>query len=101
MTITGNGPSPLGICITPLIVNPSLGPDELLEELAARLQQVYGSLDALAVRANNDGAELIYDALWARREDVYQIQNIRDALEERLSPAGQPVGLGDSTSTRH
>ena len=64
-----------------LLVNPTLGSEELLEELAGRLQQLYGSLDALAVRCEAEGLELIYDALWALLEDTYQVQALRDALK--------------------
>lgn len=74
-----------------LLVNPSLSPDELLDELAARLQQLYGSMDALAVRCDADRLELVYDALWGMLEDVYQIQSLRDALEERMKASGDAV----------
>ncbi|KAA9131297.1 hypothetical protein F3N42_08195 [Marinihelvus fidelis] len=84
-----------------LVVNPTLGPEELLEELAARLQQLYGSLDTLAVRTENDGLELIYDSLWAMLEDVYQIQSLRDALEDRLGGAGTAMFPGDGRDMRH
>ena len=77
-----------------LLVNPTLAPEELLDELAARLQQLYGSMDALAVRCDADRLELVYDALWGMLEDVYQIQSLRDALEERLKGAGDVVMSG-------
>ena len=77
-----------------LVVNPKLGADELLEELAARLQQLYGSMDALAVRCDADRLELVYDALWGMLEDVYQIQALRDALEERMKASGDVVITG-------
>ena len=77
-----------------LVVNPKLGADELLDELAARLQQLYGSMDALAVRCDADRLELVYDALWGMLEDVYQIQSLRDALDERLKGAGDVVMSG-------
>ncbi len=77
-----------------LLVNPKLAPEELLDELAARLQQLYGSMDALAVRCDADRLELVYDALWGMLEDVYQIQSLRDALEERLKGAGDVVMSG-------
>mgnify|MGYP000271253499 CR=1 FL=1 len=84
-----------------MVVNPTLGSEELLEELAARLQQLYGSLDTLAVRAEADGLELIYDSLWAMLEDVYQVQALRDALEERLSGTGAGMFPGDGRDMRH
>ncbi len=77
-----------------LVVNPKLGADELLDELAARLQQLYGSMDALAVRCDADRLELVYDALWGMLEDVYQIQALRDALEERMKASGDVVTTG-------
>ncbi len=77
-----------------LVVNPKLGTDELLDELAARLQQLYGSMDALAVRCDADRLELVYDALWGMLEDVYQIQALRDALEERMKASGDVVTTG-------
>jgi hypothetical protein len=77
-----------------LLVNPKLGPEEILDELAARLQQLYGSMDALAVRCDADRLELVYDALWGMLEDVYQIQSLRDALDERLKGAGDVVMSG-------
>ncbi len=85
-----------------MIVNPKLTSDELLDELAARLQQLYGSLDALAVRCDADRLELVYDALWGMLEDVYQIQSLRDALEERMKAAGE-VALpgGGKPDMRH
>ena len=77
-----------------LLVNPKLAPEELLDELAARLQQLYGSMDALAGRCDADRLELVYDALWGMLEDVYQIQSLRDALDERLKGAGDAVMSG-------
>ena len=77
-----------------MLVNPSLSPDELLDELAARLQQLYGNMDALAVRCDADRLELVYDALWGMLEDVYQIQSLRDALEERMKASGDAVMTG-------
>ena len=84
-----------------LLVNPTLGSEELLEELAGRLQQLYGSLDALAVRCEAEGLELIYDALWAMLEDTYQVQALRDALEERLKASGATLFPGDGRDMRH
>lgn len=84
-----------------MVVNPTLDSEELLNELAARLQQLYGSLDTLAVRTEADGLELIYDALWAMLEDVYQIQSLRDALEERLAASGTAMFPGDGRDMRH
>ena len=77
-----------------MLVNPSLGPAELLDELAARLQQLYGNMDALAVRCDADRLELVYDALWGLLEDVYQVQALRDALEERMKASGDVVISG-------
>ena len=77
-----------------MLVNPSLSPEELLDELAARLQQLYGSMDALAVRCDADRLELVYDALWGMLEDVYQIQSLRDALEERMKASGEAIVTG-------
>jgi len=77
-----------------MVVNPKLGSEELLDELAARLQQLYGSMDSLAVRCDADRLELVYDALWAMLEDVYQIQSLRDALEERMKASGEAVMSG-------
>ena len=77
-----------------MVVNPKLGPEELLDELAARLQQLYGNMDALAVRCDADRLELVYDALWGMLEDVYQIQALRDALEERMKASGEAVLSG-------
>ena len=84
-----------------MVVNPALDTNELLEELAARLQQLYGSLDSLAVRADAERLELVYDALWGMLEDVYQIQSLRDALEDRLKAAGQAVFTDDGRDMRH
>jgi hypothetical protein len=84
-----------------LLVNPTLSAEELLEELAGRLQQMYGSLDTLAVRCEAEGLELVYDALWAMLEDVYQVQAIRDALEERLKASGASLFPGDGRDMRH
>ena len=84
-----------------MVVNPTLGSEELLEELAGRLQQLYGSLDALAVRADSERLELIYDALWAMLEDVYQIQALRDALEERIKNSGQALFPDGGRDMRH
>jgi len=84
-----------------MVVNPTLSSSELLDELAARLQQLYGSLDTLAVRTEAEGLELVYDALWAMLEDVYQIQAIRDALEDRLAGAGQAEFPGDTHDVKH
>lgn len=84
-----------------MIVNPALGVDELLDELAARLQQLYGSLDALAVSADSEGAELFYDALWALLEDVHQIQSLRDALADRVSPGKHPSAQHDTPGIKH
>ena len=84
-----------------MVVNPSLTPDELLDELAARLQQLYGSMDALAVRCDADRLELVYDALWGMLEDVYQIQSLRDALEERMKAAGQAMLSSGGRDMRH
>ena len=83
-----------------LLVNPKLSPEEILDELAARLQQLYGSMDALAVRWDADRLELVYDALWGMLEDVYQLQSLRDALEERLKGAGEAV-ISDGRDMRH
>lgn len=77
-----------------MVVNPKLGAEDILEELAARLQQLYGSMDALAVRCDADRLELVYDALWGMLEDVYQIQSLRDALEERMKASGEAVMSG-------
>jgi hypothetical protein len=84
-----------------LIVNPTLNADELLEEIAGRLQQMYGSLDSLAVRCEAEGLELVYDALWAALEDVYQVQALRDALEERVKVSGATLYPGDGRDMRH
>lgn len=84
-----------------MVVNPTLDANELMEELAARLQQLYGNLDALAVRADAERLELVYDALWGMLEDVYQIQSLRDALEDRLKAAGQAVFSDDGRDMRH
>lgn len=84
-----------------LLVNPTLNTDELLEEIAGRLQQMYGSLDALAVRCEAEGLELVYDALWAMLEDIYQVQALRDALEERLKSSGATLFPGDGRDMRH
>ncbi|MEJ2534868.1 MAG: hypothetical protein P8008_05230 [Gammaproteobacteria bacterium] len=84
-----------------MVVNPALDTNELLEELAARLQQLYGSLDSLAVRADAERLELVYDALWGMLEDVYQIQSLRDALEDRLKAAGQAAFSDDGRDMRH
>ena len=84
-----------------MVVNPSLTPDELLDELAARLQQLYGSMDALAVRCDADRLELVYDALWGMLEDVYQIQSLRAALEERMKAAGQAMLTSGGRDMRH
>ena len=84
-----------------MVVNPTLNASELLEEVAGRLQQLYGSLDALAVRCEAEGLELVYDALWAMLEDVYQLQAIRDALEQRLNASGQTLYPGDGRDMRH
>ena len=94
-------PTPMDELEPRMIVNPSLTAEELLEELAGRIQQLYGSLDALAVRANAEGYELIYDALWAMLEDVYQLQSLRNALEERLAPGESAVTPIDKAGTRH
>ena len=84
-----------------LVVNPRLSAAELLEELAARLQQLYGSLDTLAVRADSEGAELIYDALWALLEDVYQIQSLRDALHDQITSTGHAGEHPPNFGTQH
>jgi hypothetical protein len=85
-----------------MVVNPKLSTDELLDELAARLQQLYGSMDSLAVRCDADRLELVYDALWGMLEDVYQIQSLRDALEERMKASGDAVMTGGgSRDMRH
>lgn len=84
-----------------LLVNPKLNPEEILDELAARLQQLYGSMDALAVRCDADRLELVYDALWGMLEDVYQLQSLRDALEERLKGAGDVVMSDGGRDMRH
>ena len=84
-----------------MVVNPKLSTDELLDELAARLQQLYGSMDALAVRCDADRLELVYDALWGMLEDVYQIQSLRDALEERMKASGEGVMTGGGKDMRH
>jgi len=84
-----------------LVVNPRLSATELLEELAARLQQLYGSLDTLAVRADTEGAELIYDTLWALLEDVYQIQSLRDALHDQIAGPGQAGEHPPNFGTQH
>ena len=41
-----------------------------------------------------DRLELVYDALWGMLEDVYQIQALRDALEERMKASGDVVTTG-------
>jgi hypothetical protein len=84
-----------------MVVNPKLGAEELLDELAARLQQLYGNMDALAVRCDADRLELVYDALWGMLEDVYQLQALRDALEERMKAAGDVVISDGGKDMRH
>ena len=64
-----------------MVVNPTLNSSELLDEL--------------------EGLELVYDALWALLEDVYQIQSIRDALEDRLAATGQASFPGDKHDVKH